>query len=118
MSWPAFTGSDQSVLVTPRSAEVPTVVVAMAVLLPGVGSGVVLATVTVLTIVPTAVLALTFTTSVKLAVVAYAATVAMVQITVPVPPTAGTVQLKVGPSSWVNETKVVPAGMRSLIVTL
>src|SRR5712664_3277888 len=48
MLLPAVTGSGESVLVTARSAEAFTVSVSLAVLFPGVGSVVVLATTTVL----------------------------------------------------------------------
>src|SRR6185369_17838427 len=65
---PAVTGSGESDLVTARSALVCTVVVAVALLLPGVPSDEVEVTVVVLVIVvPLATLALTLTTIVKTA---------------------------------------------------
>ena len=68
-------------------------------------------------IVPSATSELTFTTSVKVAVVP-PARLAMLQLTAPVPPTVGTLHVKVGPLSWVNETNVVLAGIASLSTTL
>ena len=104
-----------SLLVTLRSAELPTVVVAVALSLAAFGSGVVLVTVAVLEMnVPAATPAPTSTTSVKVAL-APAARVGRVQVTGPVPPTAGVVQLK--PAGAVSETKVVPAGRVSARLT-
>ncbi len=65
---------------------------------------------------PPAVFELTCTTSVKVAV-APAARVALVQVTVPVPPIAGVVQVNVGPALWLSETKVVLVGIVSLQLT-
>ena len=42
---------------------------------------------------------------------------AIVQTMVPVDPTAGVVQLKVGPEVWVEETKVVSDERKSVSVT-
>src|SRR6185295_15793424 len=104
---PALTGSGASLFVTARSAWVLTVVVAVPVLLPGVGSDVVLAAVAELVIVaPFAVLALTFTTTVKTAVSAFA-TVAFENTMLPVPPTAGAAVPHPVPVVTTADTKVV-----------
>src|SRR5947208_618943 len=118
MSWPAVTGSGEPLLVTARSAEVPTVVVAVEVLFEAFDSVVVEATVATFVIVaPFGVAAFTLTTSVKPAL-APAARVTRVQVTVPGLPAAGVVQPKVGPLVWVRDTKVVPAGRTSVRLTL
>src|SRR4051812_20978845 len=89
MLLPAITGSGESVLVTARSALVCTVVEAMPVLFPGVGSVVVeAATALLLMVLPLAALALTLTTMVKTAVSPFG-TDAFEKTTLPVPPTAG-----------------------------
>src|SRR5438552_4103210 len=99
------------VLVIARSAEAATVVLAEPVLLPELESGVVLVAVAeLLMAVPAATLAPTWTTIVKLGV-APAATVGLVKVTVPVPPTAGA--LVAQPAGAEAETKVVPAGTTS-----
>src|SRR5437667_2882 len=104
---PAKTGSGVSVLVTARSASVLTVVVAVPTSFAVFGSGVVLDPVAVLVIVdPPGVVAATATTISKVAL-APAARVTMVQLTVPVPPTAGVMQVKDGPKVCVSETNVV-----------
>ena len=95
-----------------------TLVVSVALLFPGTGSVVVLVTVTVLLrTVPSAVVASTFTMSVNVTDIP-AGSVAMLQLTVPVPPTAGVLQVKAGPPFWASETKVVFAGIGSLTETL
>ena len=105
-------------MVTDRSAALLTVVVAVALLFPGVGSVVVELTVAVLVIVePLGVAALTLTTSEKVAV-APAARVAMFAVIVPVPPTAGEVIEEPGPEVCITETKVVFAGVESVRETL
>ena len=82
------------------------------------GSLVVLETDAVLLIVvPSTTSGLTFTTRVKVAV-APAATDAMLQLTVPVPPTVGVLHVNVGPVFWVKERNVVLAGTVSLSATL
>jgi hypothetical protein len=97
------------------SAAVPTTVVVVAVLLAELGSVVAEDTVAVFVItVPLAVPGLTFTTSVNDAEL-NAASVAMVQVWVPVPPTGSGGQLH--PAAAVTETKVVLAGITSLRVT-
>ena len=113
--WPAVIGSGESVLVIDRSAEpVPTVVVAVALLLAGVGSVVEEPAVAVLVMVePFVSEALVATTSVKDAV-PDAGNCAIEQLTVPVPPTEGLVQDQ--PAAGASETKVVPAGSVSAIV--
>jgi len=104
---PATTGLGLPVLVTDRSADVLTVVIAVAVLLAGFGSKVAEATVAVFAItVPVTTLALTLTTSVNIELPT--ANDGLVQLTVPVPPTAGAVQ--VHPAGVASETNVVPAG--------
>src|SRR3989441_832859 len=112
--------------------RVPTVVVAVAVVVAGVGGGggvevagggllAVLGsevdaelTVAVLEIVPLA-MELTWTTMVNVAVAPLASDAA-VQLTVPVEPTAGVVQVQ--PAGCVSDRKVVCAGNGSLMVTL
>lgn len=117
MSLPAGTGSGASVLVTARSADVVVVVVAVAPLFADVESGVGDDAVAVLVIVvPLAVVGLTRTTMVKMAVGGAGAMLPMVHETVPVVPTPGAAQLQpVGASS---ERKVVLDGTVSVIVTL
>src|SRR5262245_14261148 len=113
MFWPAITGSGESVLVTERSACAFTVVVAVPLLLPPVGSVVVVAAVAVFVIVvPLAVLAFTATTIWKTAVSA-AATVALEKTTLPVPPTAGELVLHPVPVVTEADTNVVLAGTAS-----
>jgi hypothetical protein len=103
--------------VTERSAAAMTLVVAVAELFPGTSSVVLLDMVAVLLIVvPSGVLAFTFTTMLKLAL-AFAAKVAMVQVTVPVAPGAGLVQEKDGPAVCAIDTNVVFAGVASLSET-
>ena len=46
------------------------------------------------------------------------ASVPMVPVMVPVPPTAGLVRVNVGPEVWASETKVVLAGTISVIATV
>src|SRR5688500_18489718 len=102
------TGSGVSAIVTARSADgVATVVVVVAVSLPGVGSAVAEPTVAVSVItVPPAVPESTFTTRVNTSL-AEAATLGLLQLTVPVAPTAGVVQLH--PPGEVSEVNVVLA---------
>ena len=105
-------------MVTERSARAMTAVVTVAELFPGHGSKVSLAAVAVLlSVVPFGVLAFTLTTSLKVAV-APASNLEIVQVTVPVPPTAGAEQLKAGPLVCVNERNVVLAGVASVNDTL
>src|SRR5689334_7183625 len=115
---PAFTGSGVSVTLTPRSADssVATVVVVLAESLPGVGSAVAVATVaeSVMT-VPPDVAASTLTTRVNTSL-ADAATLGLLQFTVPVAPTAGVVQLQ--PAAETSDTKVVLAGIASASVAV
>src|SRR5437867_11910724 len=89
MLFPANTGSGESLLVIDTSASACTVVVAVPVLLAGVGSVVVLAATALLVmIVPPAVPELTLTTTVNTAV-SPGATGDFENTTLPVPPTAG-----------------------------
>ena len=110
--FPAVTGSGESVFVTERSADVLTDVLAEDVLLASFGSGVVEPTdARLLMELPLAVLALTFTTSVKTAggsLTAYD----FVAVTPPVPPTAGVVRDH--PAGAAIETNVVPVGTPSV----
>jgi hypothetical protein len=116
--FPAITGSGESVFVTARSADVCTVVVAVAVLLADDASPAALAATAVLVIVdPFGVLAATFTTIVNTAV-SPAATVALENTTLPVPPTAGAVVLQPVPIVTVADTNVVLAGTASVTVTV
>src|SRR3989441_1259521 len=95
--------------------RLPTVAVAVAELLAGLGSEVdAELTVAVLEIVPLA-MELTWTTMVNVAVAPLASDAA-VQLTVPVEPTAGVVQVQ--PAGCVSDRKVVCAGNGSLMVTL
>src|SRR6185503_8459536 len=114
---PANTGSGESLLVTARSAAALTVVVVVPVLLPGVGSVVVLAAVALFVIVvPLAVLEFTFTT-IENTAVSPATTVAFENTTLPVPPTAGAVMLQPVPVVTIADTNVVLAGTASVTVT-
>lgn len=104
-----------AVLVTPRSAEVATVLVFVAVLLAGSGSAVDELAEAVFEIVePPGAAAFTFTTSVNAAVAS--ANDELLQLTVPGAPTAGVVHDQ--PAGDVSETNVVPAGNASLRVAL
>src|SRR5438270_431100 len=94
-----------------------TVVVALAELLPGVGSGVAEAAVAVLVItVPVAVLASTWTTIMK-AAVSPLGSVARANTIVPVPPT-GVASVRDQPAGTLAATKVVCVGSGSLTVTV
>src|SRR5882724_13126501 len=100
------------VLLIAKSALPWTSVVAVAELLPGVGSAVVLDTVAVLLmIVLLAVPASTFTTNVK-RLDPLTASVGLVNVSVPVPP-AGTASVLVHPAGVVTETNVVFVGTAS-----
>lgn len=99
-------------LVIAKSALLWTKVVAVAELLPGVGSAVVLDTLAVLvTVVPLGVLPLTLTTTVKM-LDAPAVCVGLVNVRVPVPP-AGTASVRDQPDGVVTDTSVVFAGTAS-----
>jgi hypothetical protein len=93
-----------------------SVVVTADVLFPGFGSAVVVLTFAVLLIVPLAE-ALTFTTTVKVAV-APARSEPIVQLIVPVPPTGGLVQTNTGPAVCVSETNVAFTGTASVSETV
>ena len=93
--------------------DAPTVVVTLAVLFDGVGSGVVEAIVTVFDVdVPAGVLSGTLNVNWNVAL-APEANDAIVQTIGPVP-----LQLNAGPVVWLAETKVMPAGTVSVSVTL
>src|SRR5688572_1049728 len=112
-----MTGSGESVFVTERSASAMTAVVSVSLSLARLGSVVAETTMTVLLIVaPAGVAASMLTTKSKVAP-APAARVALVALTVPVPPTGGVVSVAAGPLVWENETKVVPAGTVSFTTT-
>src|SRR5436853_7462680 len=118
MLLPEVTGSGASDLVTARSACVFTVVVAVAVLLPGVGSLVVEAAIALLLIVlPLAALGLTLTTIVNTAV-SLLGIDAFEKTTLPVEPTVGAVVVQPDPVVTVADTKVVLAGTASVTVTV
>ena len=111
---PAMTGSALSVTVTARSACAVTVVVAVLELLAGVGSVEAELMVAVsLKTVPCATEFPTWTTNVKIE--GPGARLVWVELTVPVPPTAGVVLDQ--PPGEVSETKVVPAGSVSFSAT-
>src|SRR5215213_4144034 len=116
MLLPGVNGSGESVFVTDRSAEpVPTVVVAVPLLLAPFGSVVVVAAVAVFVMtVPSATAAPTLTTSVNTALPG--ARVAFVHEMLPVPPTAGAVHDQ--PPGDASETNVVIAGTVSLRLTV
>ena len=107
---PGDTVGEPGVSVIAKSADV-TVTLLVAVLLPGVGSVVVdeLTTtepdITVLAAVP----APTATVRIKVLLPPLAMVVLSVQVTLPVPPTAGVVQIQV--PTPVRETNVVKVGM-------
>jgi hypothetical protein len=98
-----------------KLCEAALTVEAVALLLPPLGSGVVELTLAVLATVVPALPGIARATSVKAAELATASE-AMLQLTVPVAPTAGVVQVNVGPDVCASETKVVPAGRASLNV--
>src|SRR5258706_8447342 len=113
MLLPALTGSGESLLVTARSARVCTVVIAIPVLLPGVGSGVaLLAVALLLIIVPFAVDAGMLTTIVN--------TADSPAMTVPFEKTIGPAVFTAQPAPVVTiaDTSVVPAGTASLTMTV
>src|SRR5258706_517057 len=113
MLLPALTGSGESLLVTARSARVCTVVIAIPVLLPGVGSGVaLLAVALLLIIVPFAVDAGMLTTIVN--------TADSPAITAALEKTIGPEVLTAQPLPVVTtaDTNDVPAGTPSVTVTV
>src|SRR5229473_1318557 len=100
MLLPAVTGLGEPVMVIPTTAEVTTGVVTVAEC--GLVESVGLETVPVFVMfVPLAVLELTCTTTVNVAEPP-AARVAVVPLMVPVPPTGGLVNVKVGPLVWLS----------------
>ena len=106
-------GSGLSVFVTDKSAEVMTCVASVSELFAESVSAVVELTVAVLLIdEPLAAAGLTCTTSVNVAL-APAASVLIAAPKLPLPPTAGFVNVKVGPAVCMAETNVVLAGMAS-----
>src|SRR5437763_2849101 len=117
MLLPASTGFGDAVLVTERFGPVPpTIVVADAVLFAAFGSVAEDATAAVFVItVPFATPVFTFTTMVKDPDVDPAMLVS-VQVTLPVPPRLGMMQLQ--PAGALNEMKVVLAGTAEVSVAL
>jgi len=117
MLLPASTGFGEAVFVTDRfGPEPPTIVVADAVLFAALGSVAEDATAAVFVItVPLATPVFTFTTMVKDPDVAPAIFVS-VQVTLPVPPRLGMMQLQ--PAGALNEIKVVFAGTAVVSVAL
>src|SRR5258708_6740738 len=116
MFCPATTESGVSVLGTTGSAEAGTRVASVAVWLALMGSVVVVLTFAVLLIDDAfATLGLTVTTRTKVGA-APAAKLDRVEVMRPVPPTGGVVEVQ--PAGAVNDTKVVPAGTRSVSATL
>src|SRR5262245_42402484 len=114
---PAVTGSGVSDLVTARSDPATTDVFSVSELFADVGSGVLLTTDAVLTIVvPLDAALLTLSTRVNVAE-APEASEAVPPMMPPVPPTGGVVRVKAGPEFCSIETNVVPGGMMSDIVT-
>lgn len=112
---PGTTGSGVSSLVTDRSAAVPTVVVAVPLWLPALGSEVVDEAVAVLLItLPAASDASTAVVRVNTALPT--ANAGLEQVTVPPVPIVGVVQLQ--PASAGSDTNVVPAGNVSLSETV
>src|SRR5258708_6906404 len=109
MLLPAVTDAGP-VLLTERSAEAPTSAVPGAVLLLGFGSGVDEDTdAAFMIVVPFCTFAPTLTTIAKEAEPPFAS-VAIEQLTVPVPPPGGFMQVNAGPTVCISDTKVVPAG--------
>jgi hypothetical protein len=112
---PALTGSGVSIFVVERSAEAVTVVVAVPLSFPVFGSVVADVTVAVLlSTVPAAVGASTFTTRLKTAFPA--AKLGIVQEIGPAAPTAGVVHDQ--PAGEDSETNVVLAGSVSVMLTV
>ena len=110
MTFPAWTGFGEATFVTERFGPVPpTIVVAVALLFAEFGSVADEATETAFVIaVPFATPVFTFTTIVKVPEVDPAMFVS-VQLTLPVPPTIGVMQLH--PAGALREMKVVLAGI-------
>jgi hypothetical protein len=104
-------------LLTVRSAEARTVVLTVEVLSALVGSLVLLVTLAVLLMLELlASLESAWTTRVKVALEP-AVKLAILPLTVPVPPGDGLLKAKVGPPVWDSETKVVPVGTASVRLT-
>ena len=106
---PAVFEIDRSAVV---GATVVTVVVAVLLLFPGVGSVVALVTVAVFVTEAPLNVGSTRTTRLKVAV-APLIRVSRLQVTVPVAPTAGEEHVNAGPPVCANETNVVLAGTAS-----
>src|SRR4051812_45267589 len=107
-----------AVLRSATSAWASTAVVAVAVLFVVTGSlVVVVADALLVRVAPLATLAATLTMTVKVWLTP-AVRLASEQLTVPLAPAVGVVQVKVGPAPWLSETKVVPVGRASLRATV
>src|SRR5437870_7000443 len=117
VAWPPAVTMAGPVLLTATSAEVATVVTVEEELLAPLASLVALKTLAVLVIVePLASVVSALTTRVNVAL-APAASVAVLPMTVPVPPAGGFVKVNAGPAVCISETKVVPAGTVSVSTT-
>src|SRR5260370_13798 len=115
MLFPAVTGLGVPGMVMPTMAEATTGVVTVAECGPVEALG--LDTVAgFVMFVPPGVLDRTWTTTVNVAE-ARLARVGAVPLIVPVPPTGGLVNVKVGPLVWLSDTKVVLVGMVSVSCT-
>src|SRR5882757_325484 len=109
MLFPAITGSGLSTFVIDKSALVPTAILELALLLPGLGSPVTAPTVTVSLIrVPSGVLVFTLTVTTKVALTPLFK-VPIVHVIAPVAPTAGVAHAQ--PTGTGRETNVVFAGV-------
>ena len=111
---PTATCAGLPLLVTARSQEMPTVVFTLAVLLSVLGSLVDDVTEAVSATVPAGILEATFT-PIMISADAPDARVAIVQLTLPVAPTAGVVQVQ--PAGVDTEAKVVLPGIASVKLT-
>src|SRR5580765_7692497 len=115
MLLPAMTGSGLSALVIERSALVPTAMLELALLFPGLGSAVTALTVAVSLIrVPNGVLLFTLTVTTNVALTPLF-TVAMLHVMAPFAPTAGVTHDQ--PTGTGKDTKVVFAGVAPENVT-
>jgi hypothetical protein len=114
---PAFAEAGP-IFVISRSACGLAVPVDVALLLAGFGSVVEVLTAAVLEIVVPLARLLGVCRTIENVALAPLTNVVVVQLTVPVAPTAGVVHVKGDPAFCVSETKVVPAGRGSTIETL
>src|SRR5271157_3007636 len=115
MLLPAKTGFGVPLLVTDRSQATVSGVATVVLLFAEVGSPVVAVTDEFAVIVPAAVVAGTFTTTIMSAAVPAAIAVGSVQLTFPVAPTAGAVHVQ--PAGAETDWKVVFVGVASVKLT-